>query len=214
VGKTVEYMFFLKAFEERFVSSFAPLDGNAETIGDLTFSNDTEFFIIEFKKELSKLEGEYSKFKDGLSGYLKAAEQMKINNSSKAHFIIGGKLSGKVLELDVREYFDLTSEFNGSIHDIFSNGLTLKEFNEYTKKYTELKKHSDEDGDSSDSNDASLGVFVNESVLAISLSTRQASVFPLDYYKAPKQSNKNNIKSTVKSTKVKEEIHITIKQGR
>ncbi|ELA7338559.1 TPA: hypothetical protein ACN36B_004634 [Vibrio parahaemolyticus] len=178
--KTVEYSFVLKAAKENIFNLFMPLDGDVETIGDTVVCKDSMYFILEFKKSLSDLSGEYKKYAGGKFGFAVAAEQLKDMSAYKAHFLIGGKLdSGKnYLEIEVRKYFE-SSILQNEFSQIFEKGVTLKEMQEYTEKLTEFKVEGNASGDEGDSS----GGKVYQSVLAISKSQKTATLIPLSYFK-------------------------------
>lgn len=189
--KTVEYTFVLKAAHKKLFDLFLPLDGDVESIGDTVICKDSDFFIVEFKKSLSDLSGEYSKYNNGKDGYLLAAETMKQDPSSQAHFLVGGKaIEGKkFLSIEIKRYFE--TEGNDPTNDIeviLENGITIEELKEYTKKVTSWKKSEGSEGDSS-------GGFTYQSVLAVSRSKKSGTLIPLHYFKppAPKQELKKNI---------------------
>ncbi|WP_417442061.1 hypothetical protein [Idiomarina sp.] len=191
--KTVEYTFVLKAAKEKIFNLFMPLDGNVESIGDTVVCNDSEFFIIEFKKSLTDLSAEYSKYENGKAGYLLAAEEMKKNDASHAHFLIGGKEAkdNKYLELEISKYFELDGYISSDINVILEKGISLEQLKEYTKKITSLKVNGDSEGDEG----SSSGGFANQSVLAVSRSKKKGTLIPLHYFKprAPKKDLKKNI---------------------
>lgn len=66
--KTVEYSFVYLAAKKDLFNLLLPLDGDVESIGDTVLGKDSEFFIVEFKKELSDLSGEFSKYTNGKLG--------------------------------------------------------------------------------------------------------------------------------------------------
>ncbi|MBE4194917.1 hypothetical protein HJ093_16825 [Vibrio parahaemolyticus] len=57
--KTVEYRFVADTYSKKMFNLLAPLDGDVERIGDAVAAKDSKYYIIEFKKSLSELSGEY-----------------------------------------------------------------------------------------------------------------------------------------------------------
>ncbi|HGF4954301.1 MULTISPECIES: hypothetical protein [Vibrio harveyi group] len=191
--KTVEYSFVYKAAREKVFNLFLPLDGEVESIGDTVICKDSQFFIIEFKKTLTDLSGEYKKYIGGFEGFLEAAEVMQQDTSSRAHFLVGGKLQEKsYLAIEARKYFGVNDTPTNDIKGLFTNGLTREELEEYTKKFTKYKKSSGE----GDVDGTSSGGFTYDSVLAVSKSKKRATLVPLHYFKspAPKLELTNNYK--------------------
>lgn len=189
--KTVEYTFVMRALQKELFDLFLPLDGDVESIGDTVVCKDSEFFIVEFKKSLSDLSGEYSKYNNEKIGYLLAAETMKQDPSSQAHFLVGGKAveGQKYLSIEIIRYFE--TEIDNPTNDIaviLEKGITLEELKEYTKKVTSWKKSEDSEGTSS-------GGFTYQSVLAVSKSNKSGALIPLHYFKppAPKKELKKNL---------------------
>jgi len=190
--KTVEYTFVMRAVQKKIFDLLLPLDGDVESIGDTVVCKDSEFFIIEFKKSLSDLSGEYSKYTNEKSGYLLAAEAMKQNPSSRAHFLIGGKAveGKKYLSIEIIRYFETENDNpTDDIAVILEKGITLEQLQEYTKEITSWKKSEDSEGTSS-------GDFAYQSVLAVSKSNKSGALIPLHYFKppAPKKVLKKNLK--------------------
>tara|TARA_B100000700_G_scaffold304708_1_gene377671 strand:+ start:423 stop:1040 length:618 start_codon:yes stop_codon:yes gene_type:complete len=180
--KTVEYSFVYKAALENVFNLFLPLDGDVESIGDTVICKDSQFFIIEFKKTLTDLSGEYKKYTGGFDGFLEAAEVMNLDTSSRAHFLVGGKLQDKnYLAIETRKYFGVNDTPTNDIKELFTNGLTREELEEYTQKFTKYKKTSDE----GDADGTSSGGFTYDSVLAVSKSKKKATLVPLHYFKNP-----------------------------
>ncbi|QYJ74681.1 hypothetical protein [Shewanella sp. FJAT-52076] len=195
--KTVEYTFVLMAVQQEIFDLFLPLDGDVESIGDAVFGKDSEFYILEFKKSLTDLSSEYSKYDQGKNGYLSAAEIMQKDSASKAHFIVGGKvIEGKrYLSIEARRYYEDNEIPTSDMKQIFNEGITLEKLKEYTKKVTELKKSGEDDGEQG----SSSGSFSHQSVLAVSKSKKTASLIPLYYFKAPapKPEPKNTVRSSI-----------------
>lgn len=154
---------------------------------------DSDFFIVEFKKSLDDLSAEYSKYKNGKDGYLLAAETMKQDPSSRAHFLVGGKaINGqRYLSIEIKRYFETDNDPSNDIGVMLENGITLEQLKEYTTKITSWKKNEDADG----SEGASSGGFTYQSVLAVSKSKKSGALIPLHYFKppAPKKEQKKNI---------------------
>ncbi|HCE2186185.1 TPA: hypothetical protein NJ328_004762 [Vibrio parahaemolyticus] len=178
--KTVEYSFVLKASEKKIFNLFMPLDGDVEAIGDTVVCKDSMYFILEFKKSLSDLSGEYKKYEGGQLGYFAAAAELQDMSAYKAHFLIGGKLDSakKSLEIEIRKYFE-SSIFQNELAQIFEKGVTLNEMQEYTEKLTEFKAK----GNTGEDEGGSSGGKVYQSVLAISKSNKTATLIPLSYFK-------------------------------
>ncbi|MCQ4107585.1 hypothetical protein [Aeromonas sp. JL9] len=178
--KTVEYSFVLDAAEKGIFNLFAPLDGDVESIGDTVVCKDSTYFILEFKKSLSDLLGEYKKYVGGENGFLSAGIELKDMPAFQAHFLIGGKLdkASKTLEIQVRKYFE-PSIISGGLAQVFKEGVTLNEMQDYTKKLTKFKVQ----GDVGDNSSGSSGGNVYQSVLAISKSKKTATLIPLHYFK-------------------------------
>ncbi len=181
--KTVEYSFVVQAANKNIFNLLLPLDGDVESIGDAVLGKDSEFFVIEFKKDLSDLSGEYSKYLNGKSGFLAASEEMIKNPSSRAHFIIGGKFSERqpFLSLEARRYFDVNGTPVNDITDLFHDGMNFEQLNKYTKQITLYKKTEKED----EKRGSSSGSFSFENVLAVSKSKNEATLIPLHYFKGP-----------------------------
>ncbi|HEM7185929.1 TPA: hypothetical protein U2I61_000359 [Providencia rettgeri] len=149
--KTVEYKFIIDGLNEKIFTSIAPLDGNEESVGDTLIGSknnaaELNYYIIEFKKEIDNKSRtqEYKKYNSRKSGFemtKKCLEQHKLNSHSKFHFLIYGTIIDKKLELKIINYFDLTTKnaANLNLRDAFSNGMTLSQFNEYTRYLTQHK---------------------------------------------------------------------------
>jgi hypothetical protein len=199
--KTVEYTFVLQAAQSKIFNLFMPLDGNVESIGDTVVCNDSEFYIIEFKKSLTDLSAEYSKYKNGEAGYLLAAKEMEKIDASHAHFLVGGKevKDKKYLQLEIRKYFEPDGYTSSDINVVLENGMSLEQLKEYTKKITSFKAN----GDSESSRESSSGGLVSQSVLAVSRSRKRGTLIPLDYFKppAPKKDLKKNITHSYTTTR-------------
>ncbi|EHI9302737.1 hypothetical protein MDT46_004195 [Vibrio vulnificus] len=176
--KTVEYSFVLQASNEGVFNLFAPLDGDVETIGDTVVCRDSTYFILEFKKSLSDLRSEHKKYVNGIIGFLSADEELKDMPAYQAHFLIGGKFdeSSQMLSLEIRQYFS-KNNIVGGLGQIFQQGVSLTEMQNYAEKLSKLKV-TDKDGEESSS-----GGNVYKSVLAISNSSKTATLIPLHYFK-------------------------------
>lgn len=181
--KTVEYSFVIEAVRNELFNLLIPLDGDVESIGDSVISKDSHFFIIEFKKSLNDLSGEYAKYEGGKKGFQNVAKLMQSDSSSRAHFLIGGQLKKghKYISIEARRYFGVNDEPMSNIKELFADGLTRTELEEYTNKFTKYKTKSAQE----DSDEASSHGFTSENVLAVSKSKKQASVVPLHFFKAP-----------------------------
>lgn len=177
--KTVEYTFVLEAAQKGVFNLFMPLDGDVESIGDTVVCKDSKYFILEFKKTLSDLSGEFKKYEGGKVGFSKAANELKNMPAYQAHFLIGGKIGTKKhLEIQVSHYFEHAIT-DGILSNTFQKGASLKEMQEYSEKLTTLKSL----GTEIDTNGSSSGGFHYESVLAISMSGNTATLIPLKYFK-------------------------------
>ncbi|HDO1320900.1 hypothetical protein NRL00_01860 [Aeromonas dhakensis] len=177
--KTVEYTFVLEAAQKGIFNLFMPLDGDVESIGDTVVCTNSKYFILEFKKTLSDLSGEYKKYEGGKAGFSKAANELKDMPAYQAHFLIGGKIGTKRhLEIQVSHYFEHAIT-DGIFSNTFQKGVSLKEMKEYSEKLTTLKTL----GTEIDTNGSSSGGFYYESVLAISMSGKTATLIPLKYFK-------------------------------
>lgn len=192
--KTVEYTFVLETAEKGVFDLFAPLDGDVETIGDTVVCKDSTYFILEFKKSLSDLSGEYKKYAGGQIGFFSAGEKLKNMLAYQAHFLIGGKLertSGR-LEIQVRNYFE-PSIIEMDLKYIFKEGVSLIEMQNYTKKLTKLKSQDNDDGENSSSGGNSY-----QSVLAISKLNKTATLIPLHYFNGFHMNPNNRYSSSMR----------------
>ncbi|MBO0236456.1 hypothetical protein [Vibrio parahaemolyticus] len=191
--KTVEYRFVADTYSKKMFNLLAPLDGDVERIGDAVAAKDSKYYIIEFKKSLSELSGEYKKYPGGKGGYLEAAATMAFDPSSKSHFMIGGvvtEANGKpILKLEIKHYFNLSSEVSLKLEDILVHGLSLDELKKYTSKFTSMKL-KDSDGSSS----GGSGQF--SSVVAVSQKAKKATFIPLHYFNKPELKLTNTHRPT------------------
>ncbi|ATA26468.1 hypothetical protein BIY26_22425 [Brenneria goodwinii] len=167
----------------------APFDGNAESVGDAIVGNNSHFFIIEFKRTLSKFSSEYVKYKNGKEGYEAAKSSLVDKEGFKYHYAIGGEYDkiAKKLTINIRKYFDIHNEIKLNPCEIFSDGMSADELNEYTELFTKCKKSGD-DADNSDS--AGSGGLNHSFVLAVDINKKTA-IIPIDYYIKHKLENKN-----------------------
>ena len=132
--KTVEYYFVKKCVQDRMV--IAPLDGQEESAGDAIFSSNNRWVLIEFKKDLSSIDSEISKFRDF------NLAKSELSTKDNHHYVIyGSVLQDKVepeFEIIVRTYF--SGKFRKNIDQIIGSGVGINEFINYIKAFTAFKK--------------------------------------------------------------------------
>lgn len=199
--KTVEYKFILSAKRDYGLDFLAPLAGNAEKIGDMLTRTYDKYYIIEFKSHLSNMEQEYPKFKgetfvDSKKTYKNVGKQLSNEKGYGCHYVIAGSLpdKSKEIELIIKKYFKTEEYFKLDKKHYFSNGMTAKEFEQYTILFTRGKITGSiygDDGDG-DGDGGRTDAFKRSLVLAHN-DDGEALLIPISYARKLiiKEANKN-----------------------
>lgn len=112
----------------------APLDGIHERAGDLIFSPNNRWVLIEFKKDADSITSEKTKF----TNYSNAHAELFKRDAH--HYIIFGQennASPQLLQLCFQNYF---SGKNLDLAKLLSSGIQLDEFKNYVEQYIQFKK--------------------------------------------------------------------------
>lgn len=153
--KTVEYQFVMLVARAKKLF-LSPLDGVVERAGDAILSAENRWILIEFKKDISSISDEKTKFIQ--------YEQAKAALSSfdSHHHIIYGRESKKAanrLQLCSQTYF---SGVSSNLTGILKSGAEFEFFANYLKQFTEFKKRPGGGGGSGiDMSDYALVAGVN-----------------------------------------------------
>lgn len=198
--KTVEYKFILSAKIDYGLDFLAPLAGNPESIADTLTRTQNKFYIIEFKSQLSEFKSEYDKFKDKKEEtYINVGLQLCGKKGYDCHYVIYGSLPdrNKELELIIRKYFETKKDLMLTKKHYFSNGMTAKEFEEYTMLFTKGKRTGNINDDDDDGDIDRSSAFTRSLVLAHN-GNGEALLMPISYARKLiiKEANKNTDANT------------------
>lgn len=131
--KTVEYKFVMEVAGEKRLF-LAPLDGKHELAGDLIFSSNNRWVLIEFKKDCAAIRSEMEKF----IRYSDA--KAALSSLDSHHHIVFGEASAsspEQLELRALTYF---SRVVHNLKEILTTGQQFSEFKRYVEQYIKFKK--------------------------------------------------------------------------
>lgn len=129
--KTVEYFYFAKYVNG--IQSIFPFDGKEEKISDAALFLKGKWIIIEFKREIGCIDDEIQKF----DNFPQARESLE--DKDKHHFLVYGTFNNE-FDLEAETYF--SRETDVSVGNLFSKGISKKQFDEYLNLFLSYKKKS------------------------------------------------------------------------